>query len=290
MHDLDLLREKLKKLRALVSFLVHPGPERQVSTAWLKKTAGSLNRSFRHDNIFYFNFADYEGCQKIDVQGQSFLWPLCFPSSDAMNMLAELFVADHPHQYLYGKTQLTPDDIVLDIKACEGSFAAFVAARCREVVCVEPSPALCAMIPRLFALRGLPAPRVMQCLLGASSGSALLYEDAKNPAASHPVDAPCAGSSPVPVRTLDELVEDLAHRPTFIKCDAEGAEPQIFAGGANFLRRYHPRLAITTYHNDGDYRAMYELLRSYGYSVEGKGLFYTPSGTRLRVQMIHAWA
>lgn len=289
MHDLDVLREKLKKFRAVVSFLAHRGPERQVPTAWLTKTSGRLNRRFRRDNIFYFNFTEYEGCQKVDVQGQSFFWPRNYSCGHAMNTLAELFVADHPHQYVYGKTQIAPDDIVLDIGAGEGAFAALAAAHCRAVVCVEPSAQLSAVIPQLFALRGLPAPRVEQCLLDEKAGVAHFYEDVSNPADSHRVDAPCAGSTPVPVRTLDELVEDLAQAPTFIKCDAGGAEPQIFAGGANFLRRHHPRLAITTYHNDGDYRALHERLRSYGYSVEGKGLFYTPASTRLRVQMIHAW-
>ncbi len=79
----------------------------------------------------------------------------------------------------------------------------------------------------------------------------------------------------------------MEQKPTFIKCDAEGAEPAIFSGGKNFLRRSRPRLAITTYHNDSDYAALHDLLTSVGYNVMGKGFLL--SGRVLRVQMIHAW-
>jgi FkbM family methyltransferase len=287
-RERGLLRGVSGKLRAVLKHLAQAGPERQVAKHWLLKPAGAMNRGFRADNQIHFS--SYENYQRIDVQGQSFLWPKSFPREFALNILAELFVADHPHQYLYGATPLAADDVVLDIGACEGSFAAYVAARCREVVCVEPSPAMCALIPRLFALRQLPAPRVLQCLLGAGSGLAHFYDDASNPAASRIVDHASDGAYPVPVRTLDEVAEALERKPTFIKCDAEGAEPLIFAGGARFLRRHHPRLAITTYHNDGDYRAMFDLLRSFDYQVEGKGLLYSPERSTLRVQMIHAWA
>ncbi len=75
-----------------------------------------------------------------------------------------------------------------------------------------------------------------------------------------------------------------------IKCDTKGAEHSIFSGGQKFLRKFRPKLAVTTYHNDWHYRDMYDLLKSVGYKVQGNGLLFSP-GDRgaLRVMMIHAW-
>lgn len=103
------------------------------------------------------------------------------------------------------------------------------------------------------------------------------------------VSAGLAGAYKIPVMTLDQIAENLERKPTFIKCDAEGAELEIFSGGRHFLGEYRPKLAITTYHNDGDYAAMHSLLTSIGYRVEGKGFLFSPANGKLRVQMIHAW-
>jgi hypothetical protein len=101
------------------------------------------------------------------------------------------------------------------------------------------------------------------------------------------LDTPRRGSYEIPVRTMDELVDSLELKPTFIKCDAEGAEFAIFSNAANFLRNYRPRLAITTYHTPTDYRNLHMLLTDFGYNVMGKGLLFAHD--RLLVQMIHAW-
>ena len=98
---------------------------------------------------------------------------------------------------------------------------------------------------------------------------------------------PLEGAYEVQIRTLDEITKELEHKPSFIKCDAEGAEVEIFRGGQEFLRLHHPKLAITTYHNDDDYAKMHAFLSSLGYNVAGKGFLF--SGEKLRVQMIHAW-
>lgn len=44
----------------------------------------------------------------------------------------------------------------------------------------------------------------------------------------------------LPVKTLDETVEDLKAPPQFIKCDVEGAEFMVFQGGEKTLREHKP--------------------------------------------------
>ncbi len=179
------------------------------------------------------------------------------------------------------------DDVVLDIGACEGSFSALVTAHCKRVIAVEPSLSMCRLIEELFKIRNEPCPCILNCLLGSESGKAHFLENVENPGASRITAEPALNAYELPVRTIDEIVETMEEKPTYIKCDAEGAEIQIFSGGRHFLQRSHPKLAITTYHNDGDYAEMHKLLKSLGYRVMGKGFLYS-QGT-LRVMMIHAW-
>jgi FkbM family methyltransferase len=158
-----------------------------------------------------------------------------------------------------------------------------------RVFAVEPSRTMCALIPELFRLRRESCPEILNCLLGSVPGRAYFLEVPENPGESRIVPGPAPRAYELPVRTLDEIVESLEHKPTFIKCDAEGAERAILIGGKRFLSEFHPKLAITTYHNDGDYAAVHSLLSSFGYNVAGKGFLFSPAKGTLRVQMIHAW-
>ena len=93
---------------------------------------------------------------------------------------------------------------------------------------------------------------------------------------------------PADVKTLDDLVVEMGlDRCDFIKCDAEGADVDIVMGGERTIRKFHPKLAICTYHADDHYRRLRGYLLRLGYQVRGKG-FLNACG-RLRVVMLHAW-
>lgn len=282
------MKDITNKAFSVLRLLRQSGPEADVSKRWLLHTAGTLNRRFAAENKL--QVAPYGDYQKIILQGQTFLWPASADLGMFTQLMSELFTPDHPHQYNFGNTRLTPDDIVLDIGACEGSFSAHVKKRVRRVIAVEPSRVMCELIRQLFALRAEECPVIINCLLGSEPSTAHFEDNVQNPGASRISSHPSRTSYPVAVRTLDDLVEEFEAKPTFIKCDAEGAEHSIFSGGQNYLRAFRPRLAITTYHNDCDYAKMYHLLKSFGYNVEGKGLLFSPgNGGAMRVQMIHAW-
>jgi FkbM family methyltransferase len=280
------LKNITRKALAVLRLLQTKGPEADIPKRWLLHTSSRLDRQFvRENEVQVTPYGEYN---RVEIQGQTLLWPSDAPMIPLLQIASELLSPGHPHHYEYRHTRVTPDDVVLDIGACEGSFAALVTSRSRHVIAVEPSKAMCDLMRKLFALRQERCPEIVNCLLGNEPSVAHFKEDLANPGASRISSQAVPGSYPVPVRTLDDLIEELAEKPTFIKCDAEGAEYGIFSGGQHFLRAFHPRLAITTYHNDRDYMEVHRLLKSLGYRVEGKGFLYTGLGV-VRGHMIHAW-
>lgn len=273
------------KVAALIKQIVSTGPESAVPLGWIFRTGSRLDRRFARSAQYELDL--YGEYTRIQFRGQTFLWPRESNTDTLLRLTSELMTAHHPHQYLYGPTKLRSDDVVLDIGACEGGFSAYATSKVSRVIAIEPSRTMCATIKALFELRRETPPIILNCLVGGKSGRAYFMERLDNPAGGTILDTPCSGSYEIPVRTLDDIVESLQVKPTFIKCDAEGAEPAIFSHATNVFRNHRPRLAITTYHSPSDYGYLYELLTGFGYQVKGKGFLYAHN--KLLVQMIHAW-
>lgn len=272
------------KLDALVRLWRSDGPESKVAKKWLLRSPSRFDHAFIASRRYSMKQVD--GYAQIQVGEEIFLWPSAASINQGLATLSELLNSNHGHQYLYGPTQLSPDDVVLDIGACEGSFSAFVTGRCRRVIAVEPTAEMCRLIEKLFEIRNQPRPQIFRCFLGESPSKAYLLENS-NPAGNRMSFEATEGAEEVPVRTLDDLVGSLDEKPTFIKCDAEGAALQILKGGIEYLSKYKPKLAIASYHTHTEFRELYEFLASLGFRVTGKGFVFTTEG--FRVQMLHAW-
>ena len=86
--------------------------------------------------------------------------------------------------------------------------------------------------------------------------------------------------------TLDAFVSNnLPRGLTYIKCDAEGADARILMSGCQTIKKYKPKIAVTTYHNVADYGTISKFLKSLGYQCSGKGLLL--SGNAFRTVMLH---
>jgi FkbM family methyltransferase len=74
------------------------------------------------------------------------------------------------------------------------------------------------------------------------------------------------GASPGPsveLTTIDELVRELGlKRVDYIKMDIEGAERAALGGGAQTIRRFHPRLTVSLEHHYDDPEAIPAIVRS----------------------------
>jgi FkbM family methyltransferase len=223
---------------------------------------------------------------EVRINGELLLWEPSLQLDLLLRIMAEQS-RFHPHRYDWGNTRLSPGDVVLDIGACEGSFSAYAASIGARVVTIEPSRRMIKLIERLFELRNLKPSALVNKLIGRSDGELQFLDDQENIASSKVVPAPTKDSYPVEVVTLDELVTSLQlDRVDFIKCDAEGADVDIIRSGDQSIRRFHPRIAVTTYHADDHYSLLADYFSALNYRIRGSGYIYIHG--KYRPVMIHA--
>jgi FkbM family methyltransferase len=151
-----------------------------------------------------------------------------------------------------------PGDIVLDCGADIGVFTRTALFRgARLVVAIEPAPASIEALRRTFQ-REIAEGRVIVYPKGVwdkvdtldlevsnggtMSGSSFVNHDERR-----------TSKIKVPLTTIDLLVEEL-HRPRvdFIKMDIEGSEKWALRGGAGTIKKFRPRMALSTEHLPDD--------------------------------------
>jgi FkbM family methyltransferase len=284
----DISMIDVTKVAAAFQFLLNPGRYGNPSLKWLFHTSSRCDARFeaRFGEAFKRIRSDAE-FQYTVINGETFVWPKSSPIDRLKQILSELIQEDHPHHYDVPPTKITPNDIVLDIGASEGAFAASAMARGAKVVLVEPSRTMQRVIRQLFMLRKLGEPRLFEYLLGDVHAQTQFLEDVGNPGGSRAIPDRTTDTYPVEMLTLDEFaLRHLQKGVTYIKCDAEGWDCKILKGGCELLKKYRPKISVTTYHNRADYREISEFLHGLNYSCSGKGLLY--SGGALRTLMLHA--
>lgn len=84
------------------------------------------------------------------------------------------------------------------------------------------------------------------------------------------------GNIEIPMRTIDGLVG--AGPATFIKMDVEGAELSALKGGAEVIRKHHPRLAVCIYHRPCDLFDIFDFIRDLDSRYAFHFRNYMPSG------------
>jgi FkbM family methyltransferase len=184
------------------------------------------------------------------------------------------------HLYEAGGTKVGPADVVFDCGAAEGLFAFLVRKRAAQVVCFEPLLEFRACLRRTFVASGNV--ELVPAALSDRPGTGYLVRDGFMSGLS---DRPT--SDEVPVETIDGFCTRTGIVPTYIKADVEGDELALLRGGAQTIRKYRPKIAIATYHQDGDYQSLRGFLHSLhpGYHFMGKGI-EVPFGQPV---LLHAW-
>lgn len=176
-----------------------------------------------------------------------------------------------------------PGSICFDVGAHLGEYAIALAKATGpsgSVIAFEPNPRLVRNLRRTLDSSRF---RVLDVALSDRPGAGSLYVPRYASMAAITPWAPDPTLSVVPIRvtTLDTLIAEGIPVPSFIKCDAEGAEARIFRGGSMLLRAHRPALQF-----EAGTRALravsgateedlLALLRSFGYRV------FEPIGRRV---------
>jgi FkbM family methyltransferase len=211
--------------------------------------------------------------------------PLYLPIETDLTVLyqvvAELMFADSWHYYEIPPTRVAPDEVVADCGAGEGLFSLLVARRCRRVYAIEPLGAFVAAMQRTFA--GQENVEIVPVGLSDRAGEATIRDDG---IASGLADGRGLGRR-VPITTLDDLFVRQGVALSYLKADLEGFEMHLLRGGRETIRRYAPKIAITTYHDPGHAKAIAAFLRDLDgrYRLRVKGIHH-PDGSPV---MLHAW-
>jgi FkbM family methyltransferase len=107
-----------------------------------------------------------------------------------------------------------------------------------HVVAVEPDPETMAMCRRnVEAFSGEGSVRFLECCAAAEPGARFLERRADH-TMHRTLTAPRPGTLEVPAKTLAEILEEVPGGVVdLLKCDVEGAERELFGGGAPALSR-----------------------------------------------------
>lgn len=221
-----------------------------------------------------------DGFRIVRIKGiERPLWlPVEFGERQLCQVVTEQSYEDDWHRYEHAGMVVRPDDIVVDAGAAEGLFALMVVDRCAKVYAVEPLPRFQEALLRTFD--GVENFELLPVALSSEPGEAVL-----SVAGIHSTIGDHAEGAKVRVATLDELFADRPY--TYLKADLEGFEQAMLAGATESIRRYRPRLALTTYHRADDAERIAALLMELvpEYRVELRGvedLWGVPV-------MLHAW-
>lgn len=143
-----------------------------------------------------------------------------------------------------------PDEVFVDCGAYDGDSVRAFLQRCRGqfggVVALEADPANAARLKASVAEQPEAVRNKIEVVPAAvSSRAGTIRFEATGTAASTFVGG--SGSLEVPCVRLDDVLRD--RRPSYIKMDIEGAEPDAVAGARAVIQHHAPVLAICLYHD-----------------------------------------
>jgi len=190
----------------------------------------------------------------IDLFGQPFFAPNYY---EAIGLIKDVIVND---QY-QAKKFLKEDSIIIDAGANLGAFAVIAAKQAPRgnVYAFEPAKATFSFLKKTAA--GYVNVECVEKGLGDNISEKKIFIDRSSTAGNVMEDSPFFGSSQretgefesVSVTTLDDFVrENKIPRVDFIKIDTEGYEAKVLNGARETIKKFHPVVAMSAYHNPQD--------------------------------------
>jgi FkbM family methyltransferase len=183
--------------------------------------------------------------------------------------------------YEHPSVHVLPGDVVLDCGAHIGGFTrTALNSRAGLVVAIEPERLNISAFQRNFPDE-LKSGKVKLIEKAISDKPGRLALELSTSGDSHSLFLPqnSGKEETVEVSTIDALVANgTIPRIDFIKLDVEGAECKALQGARRAIKKWRPRLAVSSYHQKGDPAAICALLWSIrpDYLVVSKDLLSEP--------------
>lgn len=117
----------------------------------------------------------------------------------------------------------------------------------KKIVAIEPSVRSFKRIKKHLEYQNVTC---LNIALGKENSESLFYDVFDHPGGSGLMKKESAAMYSVPVRKLDDVLQD--ESVSFIKMDIEGSEYEALLGAKKVISRYKPVLAISVYHNEDD--------------------------------------
>jgi FkbM family methyltransferase len=161
--------------------------------------------------------------------------------------------------------------VCLDIGAHRGAYTYWMCqavGRAGKVIGFEPQPELAVYLAKLHPCFRLPGLTFESLALSNSAGARLLLRRPNEWGGGGLHDLSTTGCEQIPVRTetLDGYLAQQGMSPvSFIKCDVEGHEEQVFRGGERMLTRDRPALLFESHHRVAATGSLFRYLEGIGY-------------------------
>ena len=166
---------------------------------------------------------------------------------------------------------------MIDIGANKGIYSIYMSRAAGEngsVIAFEPQPELGEHLESLKKTFTLDNLEIVNQGLSSISGAMTLHRDKVG---SGSASVECNKKSyktneslKIPVTTLDKFFTTRQRKISFIKCDVEGHEFEVFKGGEGLLRQHMPILLFESHHSELTDGLFFSFLEGLGY----KGYFF----------------
>lgn len=202
------------------------------------------------------------------------------PIHSIYQVVAEQFYKWHWHNYQIPQTLVEKDDIVFDCGSAEGIFPLIIHNQCKKVYAFEPLEDYQKGFYKTFS--SINNVHLVKEALGNMIGLIGFVQSGIQSSISNVIS-----DNSVPINTIDNFCAINSCEVNYIKADIEGHELELLKGAKESIIKCKPKIAITVYHKENNYKEIINFLKNivpeYNFKIKGiSDLKYHPV-------MLHAW-
>lgn len=218
------------------------------------------------------------------VTFKEFISPLYFPKHVGLvalyHVIPEICDKNNWHNYEIPETKVTSEDIVVDCGAAEGLFSLVIKDRCKFLYIIEPLSYFVESLKKTF--KETANSEIIPVAVGEERKQVYITDNGMGTQITKEVTPQF-----VSMDTIDNLFFHANKKITYIKADLEGYEIEMLKGARLTIEKYHPKIAITTYHKADHASLITSFLKNINsnYNIIVKGI-EDIAGAPI---MLHAW-